>query len=83
MPRFNLNVRTESHIAATMIVEKDDLHSLRLEMAQFVGNLLKNHAELIWSDEDWQIDVSDDRGLIIYAMHVSAFKTPATTGFGN
>jgi hypothetical protein len=49
-------------------------------MAKFVGKLLKDHAELIWADEDWQIDVTDDAGLILYVMHISAMKTPATQG---
>jgi hypothetical protein len=78
MPKYHINIRTESHIATTVDVERDDHTALRIELARFVGELLKDHAELIWTDEDWQIDVSDDDGLILYVMHISAMKTPAT-----
>jgi hypothetical protein len=78
MAKYNINIRTESHIAETLSVESDDHTALRVELARFVGELLKDHAELLWVDEDWQIDVSDDVGLILYVMHISALRTPAT-----
>jgi hypothetical protein len=78
MASYNINIRTESHIADSFRVEKDDLTALRHELARFVGELLKDHAELIWVDEDWQIDVTDEAGLILYVMHISAMQTPAT-----
>jgi hypothetical protein len=58
----------------------EDLMALRIEMARFVGELLRDHAELIWADEDWQVDVTDGAGLILYVIHVSAMKTSATSG---
>jgi hypothetical protein len=48
MPKYNINIRTESHIADTVAVERDSHTGLRLELAKFVGELLKDHAELIW-----------------------------------
>lgn len=80
MAKYSINIRTESHIADTVRVEKDDLTALRLELAQFVGEMLKDHAELIWSDEEWQIDVTDDVGLILYVMNISATQSPAMLG---
>jgi hypothetical protein len=80
MPTYHINIRTESHIADFVKVEKESLTDLRLEMARFVGELLKDHAELIWADEDWQIDVTNGEGLILYVIHISASETPATTG---
>ncbi|MHA6722574.1 DUF6894 family protein [Sphingomonas sp. RS2018] len=80
MATFHINVRTGSHIATTLTVDKADHAELRLEMARFVGELLTKHAAQIWADEDWQVDVSDETGLILYAMQVSASKTPATAG---
>ena len=78
MPKFFINVRTESHIAQTVNVERDGHTALRIELAKFVGELLKDHAELIWTDQDWQIDVSDGAGLILYVMHIAAMKSSAT-----
>lgn len=78
MKNYNINIRTDSHIAETLSVARDDLTGLRVEMARFVGELLKDHAELVWVDEDWQIDVTDESGLILYVLQISAMKTPAT-----
>jgi hypothetical protein len=80
MPAYNINIRTASHIADTVKVEKDDLTALRLEMAKFVGELLKDHAGILWEDKDWQIDVSDESGLILYVINVIASETAATAG---
>lgn len=80
MAWYNINIRTESHIADTVRVEKESLTDLRLEMAVFVGALLKDYAALIWEDQDWQVDVSDDAGLILYVIHISASETAATSG---
>lgn len=78
MPLFNINLRTPSHIADTLTVERADHHALRIEVARFVGELLKDHAELLWSDEQWQVDVSDTCGLILYVVDVSVAQSPAT-----
>jgi hypothetical protein len=78
MAVYHINVRTESHIADKLSVEKDSRKAIRVELARFVGELLKDHADQIWVDESWQIDVTDDAGLILYVMSIDAAKTPAT-----
>jgi hypothetical protein len=80
MPAYRINIRTESHIADSVDVEMENLTDLRLDLARFVGELLKDHAELIWADQDWQVDVTDASGLILYVLHISAAEAPATSG---
>jgi hypothetical protein len=80
MPAYRINIRTESHIADSVDVEMENLTDLRLDLARFVGELLKDHAELIWADQDWQVDVTDASGLILYVLHISAAETSATSG---
>jgi hypothetical protein len=80
VPIYHINIRTDSHIADAVDVERESLTELRVEMASFVGELLKDHAELIWIDQDWQIDVTNDEGLILYVIHISASETSATIG---
>lgn len=79
MARYNINVRTPSHIADTLSVEKEDLTELRLEMSKFVGELLKDHAALIWADQDWQVDLTNEDGLILYMLTISAMESPAVS----
>jgi hypothetical protein len=62
-------------------VERDDLTALRIELARFVGELLKDHAEQVWADEDWRVDVTDERGLILYVMEIQASDSAATMGY--
>jgi hypothetical protein len=78
--KFNIELRTEKRVWETVPVESADHTALRIEVAQFVGQLLKDHAGKIWSDEDWRIDVTDEAGLILYVMHVAAIQAPAVSG---
>lgn len=78
MPKYHIALRTESTVWETLDVERDNLTELRVELARFVGELLQEHANQIWVDEDWRVDVTDGKGLILYVMHVSASQTPAT-----
>jgi hypothetical protein len=80
MARYNIQLRTESHVANALQVDRDDLTALRIELARFVGELLKDHAEQIWVDEDWRVDVTDEAGLILYVMEISASDSAATMG---
>ncbi len=79
MPKFHIALRTESTVSETLDVERETLTDLRVELARFVGELLKDHANEIWVDEDWRVDVTDEVGLILYVMHVSASQTAATS----
>ena len=40
--------------------------------------MLRDHAGQIWVDEDWRIDVTDDKGLILYVMQIQAMRAAAT-----
>jgi hypothetical protein len=76
--RYNLELRSETHVRETLVLERDDLTALRVEVAQFVGELLKDHAEEIWVDEDWRVDATDENGLILFTMSIFASDTSAT-----
>jgi hypothetical protein len=78
VPRYHIEVRTESHVATTLDVDRDDVESLRVEIARFVGELLTDHAGQIWVDEEWRIDVTDEADLILFVIHVSTSSSAAT-----
>jgi hypothetical protein len=78
MSRYHIALRTESHVASTVEVDMPDSTALRSEVARFVGEILKDHAEQIWIDEDWRVDVLDETGLILFVMRISAERTAAT-----
>jgi hypothetical protein len=35
-------------------------------------------ATQIWVDEDWQMDVTDESGLVLFVINISALKSAAT-----
>jgi hypothetical protein len=32
----------------------------------------------VWADEEWRVDATDEKGLILFTMHVFASDTAAT-----
>jgi hypothetical protein len=80
MPAYHINIRSDSHIADSLDVEAESPTDLRLEMASFVGELLKDHAGLIWADEDWRVELTDSAGLILYVIRISASEISAAAG---
>ena len=78
MAKYRLQLRTESAVANAVEIDRDDLTQLRIELARFVGELLKDHAGQIWVDEDWRVDVTDEAGLILFVIQISATDTAAT-----
>lgn len=77
MARFHFQVRTKSHVAHTEVADLPGMEEARTEAARRVGMLLTEHAKRIWVDEDWQMDVTDDRGLILFTIHIAALTAPA------
>jgi hypothetical protein len=64
-----------------MLTEGVDLRGAtdaRVEAARRIGELLKSHAADLWIDQEWQMDITDHLGLILYVIHVQSQKAPAT-----
>lgn len=78
MAKYHFEVRTNTHVRETVQKEATDHHEVRSELACFVGQLMVEHASVIWTDEEWDVYVTDDTGLILYSMHVSASRSAAT-----
>jgi hypothetical protein len=78
MPLYHIELRTADRVWDTVEVDRPDADGLRIEMAKFVGDLLREHAGQIWADQDWRVDVTDDRGLILYVMQIVATDSAAT-----
>jgi hypothetical protein len=64
----------------TQGAELADSTAARIEAAKRIGNLLHDHAGQLWIDQEWQMDVTDQNGLILYVIQVSAMRTAATLG---
>ena len=78
MANYHIELRTPDRVWDTFDVSTADLEGLRIEVARFVGELLRDHAKEIWADKDWRIDVTDEGGLILYAMSIYPTDSAAT-----
>jgi DNA-binding transcriptional regulator/RsmH inhibitor MraZ len=70
MPQYNIELRTQHRVWETLAIEMETMTDARIEVARFVGELLKDHAREVWTDEDWRVDVTDEAGMILFVMHL-------------
>jgi hypothetical protein len=75
--RFHFQVRTGTHVMVTEFADLPDTDHARVEAAKRIGLLLHAHAGKLWADEDWQMDVTDERGLILFVINVQALQSAA------
>jgi hypothetical protein len=54
---------------------------MRLDAAKRIGGLLHEHAGKLLEDEDWQMDVTNETGLILFVINVTGIMSSATTDF--
>ena len=80
---FHFQVRTESHVLLAETDELQNLDEARVEASRRAGALLLKHAGQLWVDQDWRMDVTDERGLILFVISISAMKTAATMKTAN
>lgn len=78
MPKYNIELRTRDRVWDTFTIERADATALRIEMARFVGELLRDHAGQIWEDKDWRVDATNESGLILFMMQIFVTDSAAT-----
>jgi len=64
-----------------MVTEVADLSSsdeARIEASKRIGRLLQEHAGKLWADEEWQMDVTNEKGLILFVVTIQALRSAAT-----
>ena len=76
--RFHFQVRTGTHVMVTEAADLGNSDDARVEAAKRIGLLLHAHAGKLWADEEWQMDVTDDTGLIPFVINIAAMKSSAT-----
>jgi hypothetical protein len=76
--RFHFQVRTPSHVMLSEVMDFADSGEARIEAARRIGVLLQTHAVALWTDQDWQMDVTNEEGLILFVIYVQAMKSPAS-----
>ena len=81
MPRFHFNVRDGVSIPDTTGKELSDLYAARLEAVRYSGELLRDHPDAFWVQNEWRIEITDASGLILFAIFISAVEAPVLHGW--
>ena len=54
-----------------------NIAAARVEAARMMGEDMRDYPEAFWDDEEWQIAVSDERGLVLFTVYGSAMRSSA------
>ena len=79
MPRFyfHTNHPAEISIQDDEGLEFDTVHDAKCAAVKFAGQLLADVAEKFWDEADFDLTVTDDRGLILFSMRIVGIEAPA------
>ncbi len=76
MPRYFFHVIDGVTCTDMEGVEIASLSEARREAVRLSGEILREHPGDFWADEQWRMDVTDETGLTLFALHFSAVDAP-------
>lgn len=79
VPRYfiHTNHPTERNIQDDEGLEFASIHDAKCQAVVYAGELLRDVAEHFWDDADFELTVTDDKGLILFSMRVIGVEAPA------
>lgn len=79
MPRFfvHSNHPTEGGLQDDEGIEFDSIHDAKCQAVAYAGRLLADSAEHFWDTADFELIVTDEKGLILFTMRVVGTEAPA------
>ena len=77
MPRYVLKIQKQGHEPDQIDVDLPNFAAARAEAVRMMGEDLRDYPELFLIDEEWQIAVSDERGLVLFTVYGSAIRSSA------
>ena len=80
MPQYYFHVRKDGRVPDTAGVDLSDLDEAQRRAATVMGEKLKSHPGGFWKDEEWHIEVTDNRGLILFTLFTTGMRSAATQG---
>ncbi len=79
MPRFYFHTNSPSERSVQDDVGMDfpSVHEAKCAAVKYSGQLLSDAAEQFWDTADFELTVTDDRGLMLFTMRVVGTEAPA------
>lgn len=83
MSRYFFNVRDGFVRLDREGTELTGLVEARRAAMQITSELLKREQHAFWDDPNWHVEVTDERGLILFTLHLTATEAASTMGLRN
>ncbi len=77
VPRFFFHVHDGQDFVDHVGTELPSILDARRHAARYAGELLQTDPELFWSGHQWQMDVADERGSILFQLMFVGIDSPA------
>ena len=77
MPRYFFHTEDRRSLLDRVGVEFDTLAEAKIEAVQMMGEMLKDTARQFWDASAMKVIVTDEGGLILFVLGLSAFEAPA------
>lgn len=77
MPRYYFHLHDGTTHPDRDGLELADIGAARKHAASYLADLLRDGGEMIWNGEDWQLNVTDDAGLVYFTIHIVAVEAAA------
>lgn len=80
MPRYHFNIYDGSSQLDLEGIELSGIRAAREEAVRLAGELLRDGYEGISEADDWRMEVTDDRGLILFRLDFTMMDASAVSG---
>jgi hypothetical protein len=77
VPRFHFNVCDGVNLPDREGTELSDYAEARVEAMRLAGEILKNTAHRLALGEDWHMEVTNERGLVLFRLTFQVVEAPA------
>ena len=58
-------------------LEFASIRDARIEAVRYAGEVIKDHPTLVWTGEDFRIEVTDENALLLFTIVVVGVDAPA------
>jgi hypothetical protein len=79
MARYFFHLRNGDSYADAEGMEFADLQACRVEAARMLSGILRDRASEFWDKQSLKLMVTDEKGLILFVLALSAVEAPAVS----
>jgi hypothetical protein len=76
--RYHFHIQDGHNMPDQQGTELPSLQAARVEAVERAGAVLQKSAQHFWNGEEWKLDVTDDKGLLMFSLVFVAFESPAS-----